>query len=244
MIQQEKSAKVVLTFLLVFISLILNESTHSQSIKVSVGVGYQFHLEGTKSHGYILPFFDRHKVASNSINEFYCNTESFNIGVAYKFNSRIAKNFSLGLDFERSVLSSKFDEVNFILGEVLRLNLLTPNIGFGKYLDEHGNIILIGNLGFTLMFAGGETRFEGFKFSHNYNTEIFLRLGLSVEFEEVISPNFGLAVGIRGFIGNHSRDIVNVKYDNESTTLEPTGSSDLQDNTITPFINIQYKFGL
>lgn len=239
-----KSRNVISISILIFISLILTEITYSQSIKVSAGIGYQFHLEGTKSHGYILPFFDRHNVATNSIYEFYDNKESFNIGVSYKFSPHITRNLSLGLEYERSVLSSKFDEVNIILGEEFTLNSLTPNISFGKYLNNHGNITLIGNLGFTIMFPSGEAHIEGYKFSHNYTTEVFIRLGLSVEFEEVIMPNFGFAIGLRGFIGNQSRDIVEVKYKGESTILDPIGSNDLQDNTITPFLNIQYKFGL
>lgn len=87
---------------------------YSQSIKISLGGGFQYHLEGTKSDGYIIPFVERHSVPTNSINEFFNNELHLNLGVSYYFNKDVASNLIIGLDFERTVLSSRYDEVNII----------------------------------------------------------------------------------------------------------------------------------
>lgn len=232
-----KNERTIIFLTLLLITLFFN-SMYSQKLKISLGSGYQYHLEGTKSHGYILPFFDRHSIPTNSINEFFESSINYNLGISYKFGNEIASNLFIGLDFETSNLSSKFDEVDIVLGKHLSVNLISPYVGFGKALNLNRTVNLIWTLGLAVTITKGEAEKNEVKFIHNYEPEIFIRLGLIFEFE--LSQNFGIVFGMKGFIGNQTRDIVDVKYNEDSTYLIPSGSSKLQDNMISLFLNVQY----
>lgn len=115
-------------------------------------------------------------------------------------------------------------------------------MGIGKYLKENETVNLIGTFGFAIAFTKGEAEQQGVKFIHNYETEVFVRFGLGIEIEQLFDPNFGIAFGARGFIGDQTRDVVDVKNGNSSVTFIPIGTTKLQDNTISLYFNFQYSF--
>ncbi|MBL1215215.1 MAG: hypothetical protein HND52_17745 [Ignavibacteriae bacterium] len=229
----------------IFLILIFTSAfVKSQTLKISVGGIYQFHLGGITNKE---PHIQNQLITSEqspAISDFFSNNVGWNFSLGFRIP--LAENgdgIILGFEYESIELSNENHNINStrILGKTLDIKTYAPFIGYGWFFND-GKIFLHNSFGLSLKDYGGKSNFGLYEVKHNYKNGIFFKIISGIDFERLGDSPLTIGVGVKMEFGSISRRDVEYTLNGEKVgRLIPIGDKQLQDIQLSPFISISYQ---
>ena len=238
--------------LIILISVFAAATSYGQALKLKTGGSLDILLKSYESKNSFSPY--QQDVETLSFATFYRSTAGFNIDAVFNFWSLgdyISDGmFFVGLNFEKSSISTSDVPAKYILGETISQTKLTPYAGFGNFIDPAGMYnFLYGFIGVSVKDYTGEATIPAYYFQgttpmdvkHFYKGSVALRFGAGIDFENINDGNIFVSFISYFDWGIATRGNGEGTYLGEKIILEPEGQLQITDNTLYFAVSIGYK---
>jgi hypothetical protein len=233
----------------IFIVLVLLQTVlFSQTLRVSLGGSYPFHLKGGTNEDPNIPSEYQDIKEAPSIAQFFSNGISPYIDLSYRFNiSNSTYDFGFGISYEAISLSNTMENSKYILGNEFNNKIISPYLTLGNNINGNRYYFILGisfnNPSGKAVVPAGVYFEKPLNMEAGYKSSASFRIGGGVDFNilNYLALNVAAAIDLRMIV----RD--NVKFYSENELIfeaKPVGDINLSDNTIALISAIAFNLHL